>query len=92
MTAKISPELLRECERTEQTEPQREIPVIITVTDWARRSELDEKGLRVSHAFENISAIAGTLTCAEVEAVAQLDQVEIIEFDGEVRIASVSDA
>ena len=88
MKAKISSDLLQECKRAKQTEPQQEIPVIITITDWARRSELEEKGLRVTHSFENISAVTGTLTCAEVDAVAQLDHVERIEFDGEVRIAS----
>jgi hypothetical protein len=88
MPAKISAELLQELKRFEQTEPQREISVIITLNDWSKRGELEEKGLRVTHAFENISAVSGTLTPAEVEAVAQLDQVKLIEFDGEVRIAS----
>jgi len=88
MAAIISPELAQECERAKQTNPQREIPVIITISDWARRAELEEKGLRVNHSFENISAVAGSLTYAEVDAVAQLDHVERIEFDGEVTIAS----
>lgn len=88
MAAIINPELLQECERAKQAKPQQEIPVIITITDWARRAELEEKGLRVNHSFENILAVAGTLTCVEVDAVAQLDHVERIEFDGEVTIAS----
>jgi hypothetical protein len=88
MTAKINDELLQELKRARQSEPQREIPVIITLTDWAKRKELEAEGLRITHAFENISAVSGTLTPAEVEAVAQLEQVKIIEFDGEVRIAS----
>lgn len=88
MTTKINAELSNECKRVAETEPQKEIPVIITVTDWERRSELEAKGLQVSHSFEGILAVAGTLTCAEVEAIAQLDQVERIEFDGETRIAS----
>lgn len=42
----------------------------------------------VARAFENISAVSGTLTPAEVKDVAQLEQVESIEFDGERAISS----
>ena len=84
MAARIDAELLQEVERFERTEPKREIPVIITLNDWTRRAELEEKGLRVAHAFENISAVSGALKPAEVRNVAQLEQVETIEFDGEV--------
>jgi hypothetical protein len=91
MAARIDAELLKEIERFEITEPKREIPVIITVNDWTRRSELEEKGLRVAHEFEIISAVSGTLKPAEVSNVAQLTQVENIEFDGEVRAISSND-
>ena len=88
MTAKISDELLRELKRAEQTDPQQELPVIVTTAGQVNRAELEEKGLRITHVFEFISAVSGTLTPAEAQALAQLDQVERIEFDGEVRIAS----
>ena len=88
MAAKIDAELLQEVERFERTEPKREIPVIVTLHDWAKRAELEEKGLRVAHAFENISAESGTLKPAEVREIAKLEQVKSIEFDGEVRAIS----
>ena len=90
MAEKIDVELLQEVERFELTEPEREIPVIVTLNGWSRRAELEEKGLRVAHAFETISALSGTLKPAEVTDVAQLEQVESIEFDGEVRAISTN--
>jgi hypothetical protein len=84
MAAKIDAELLEELERFEVTEPKRDIPVIVTLNDWAKRKELEEKGLRVEHSFENISAVSGTLKPADVKDVAKLEQVVSIEFDGEV--------
>lgn len=86
--SKLNDELKAECERSE---PHKEIPVIITINDWSRRSELEASGLRVDHSFENILAVAGTLTCAQVSSVAALDHVERIEFDGEVRAIQKED-
>ena len=80
MPPKINTELWEECKTAAQTEPQREIPVLQT-GHVARK--LKDKGRRVNHSFESISAVAGTLTCVEVKAVAQLTHVERIEFDGE---------
>ncbi len=88
MTAKINDELMQELKRAEQTDPQREIPVIVTVNGPINRAELEENGLQITDVFDFISAVSGTLTPAEAQALAQLDQVKSIEFDGEVRTAS----
>ncbi len=70
------------------TEQEREIPVIITLNDWAGRVELEEKGLRGRACFrEHICGIGHAYT-SEVKDVAQLEQVESIEFDGERAISS----
>ena len=71
MPPKINTELWEECKTAAQTEPQREILVIVTLTDWSRRTELKEKGRRVNHSFDSIFAVAGTLTCLEVMAIAR---------------------
>ncbi|MGH9906640.1 MAG: protease inhibitor I9 family protein [Pyrinomonadaceae bacterium] len=88
MAGRIDDELQQEVSRLESTEPEREIPVIVNLNDWSKRGEVKEKGLKVEHEFENISALSGTLTPAEVKDVSQLGQVESIEFDGEVRAIS----
>lgn len=84
MTAKISDELLKRLDEAEKAEPQRELPVIVTITTGADLDALEQKGLKIQGTFESISAISGTLTAAQVNEVAQLDQVENIEYDGEV--------
>jgi hypothetical protein len=88
MSAKINDELMQELKRAEQTDPQSEIPVIVTVNGPINQAELEEKGLRITNVFDFISAVSGTLTPAAAQALAQLDQVKSIEFDSEVRTAS----
>ena len=82
MTTKVSDELLKQVEEAEKEEPQQEIPVIVTITAGTDPMIMQQKGLRIQRIFKNISAISGTLTAAEVKELAQLDQVEIIEYDG----------
>jgi len=89
MTKKISDKLLQECKKAERAEPEREVPVIVTTTSNVDRALLEQKGLKITHTFENISAVSGTLTASEVKDLARLDQVETIEYDGEVRALSV---
>lgn len=84
MTTKVSDELLKQVEEAEKEEPQQEIPVIVTITAGTDPMIMQQKGLRIQRIFKNISAISGTLTAAEVKELAQLDQVEVIEYDGPV--------
>jgi hypothetical protein len=78
MTAKVNDELLK---IAEATEPQQEIPVIVTITADANLTALKQKGLKIQHSFKNISAVSGTLPAAEINALSQLDEVERIEYD-----------
>ena len=80
MTAKVSEELLKV---VEAAEPQQGIPVIITTTAGANLTALEQKGLKIQYASKNSPIVSGTLTAAEVNALAQLDEVERIEPDSE---------
>jgi len=91
MSDKINSELQAECEHASQNEPQRQIPVIVTLKDWARRGELEHSGLQVNNEFESIQAVAGTLTCDQVKGLAELGHVDKVEFDGEVRAIRIED-
>jgi hypothetical protein len=82
MPTKISDELLKQLNEAAAAEPQREIPVIVTVTAGTDPALLEEKGLKIQRTFQNISDIAGTLTVAEVDPVAALDSVVAIDYDG----------
>ena len=84
MATKVSDELFKQVEEAEKKEPQREIPVIVTITAGTDPIMMQQKGLRIQRIFKNISAISGTLTAAEVKELAQLNQVEVIEYDGSV--------
>jgi hypothetical protein len=87
MATQLTGELLQLCEAAEESEPQREIPVIVTLSDWGRRSEVEARGMRVVHWFERISAVAGMVTAAQARAIAALAPVESIDLDGQVSIA-----
>ena len=59
-------------------------PVIVTTRPGVRASELEEKGLALSQVIESISAICGTLSAGEVAAVAEMESVNTIEYDGQM--------
>jgi hypothetical protein len=85
MSKKMSERLLQELKKAEPEDRQREIPVIVTTKSKIEPSLLEQKGLKITHTFENISAVSGTLTTSKLKDIAELDQVETIEYDGEVR-------
>jgi len=82
MTTKISDELLKRLDEAAIAEPQREIPVIVTITSGTDLAVLEKKGLKIQRTFQNSSDVAGTLTVAEVNPVADLDSVVAIDYDG----------
>jgi hypothetical protein len=81
MSTKVSDALLKRLEEAALAEPQREIPVIVTLTEGTDLAALEAKGLKIQRTFQNMSAVAGTLTVAEANAIEQLDQVRAIEYD-----------
>ncbi len=85
MTTKINKELLQ---AVQQANPAAEIPVIVTLNGPINQAELAAQGLHISQVFDLISAVSGTVGPAGITALAQLEQVKLIEFDGEVRIAT----
>jgi hypothetical protein len=84
MTTKMNEALLQQIEEAKNVEPEREIPVIITVRPGSDLSTLEQRGVKIQHTFKNISAVRGTLTPVAANQVAGLEMVEHIEYDGEV--------
>ena len=80
MVSKVNKALLEQLDQARQT--KREIPVIVSTVAGADLSVLEQKGLCITHRFKNIDAVAGTLTAEHVLELAQLDEVEVIEYDG----------
>lgn len=87
MTTQITGELLQVCEAAEKSQPLRDIGVIVTLSDWSRRRELEALGMRVAQWFERISAVAGSVTTAQARAIAALPSVASIDLDGQVSTA-----
>ena len=84
MAGKINKELKKRIEELSKDDSQQEIPVIITTKPNADPDELKKKGLKIEHTFENISAVSGTIPAAKIKEVAQSDEIESIEYDGEM--------
>ncbi len=83
MTAKIDVELQNQI-KSAQSDPQREIPVIVSLAAGANIEKLAQRGLKINRIFDAIEAVAGTLTAAEINALSKWDQVNRIEYDGEM--------
>jgi hypothetical protein len=81
MAEKISATVLKQLDEAATTDPRREIPVIVTIRTGADLAALAQKGLKIQRTFQNISAVAGTIPSANVNALADLDQVETIDYD-----------
>jgi hypothetical protein len=81
MSAKISANLLQRLDEAAITDPQREIPVIVTIRSGADLAALEQKGLKIQRTFQNISAVAGTIPVGEVNTLAEVDEVEAIDYD-----------
>lgn len=87
MSTKISPELsqrLSELKAEGAAASETELPVIVTIKEASDLTALKERGFKLDRAYENISAVSGTLPAAAVMPTAQLDEVEHIDYDGEV--------
>ncbi|MGH2763851.1 MAG: hypothetical protein ACRDLD_14945 [Thermoleophilaceae bacterium] len=84
MSEKVSPALREELESAQ--EEGRELPVIVTLVEGADAAGLvDREGTELRSISETIPAVAGTLTPEQVRELARLEQVELIELDGEMR-------
>jgi hypothetical protein len=84
MVTKIAGPLLQQIEEAKKTDPLQEFSVIVTVTPDADLTVLEQKGLKIQLRLENLPGASGTLTAAKAEEIAALDQVKLIEPEGEV--------
>ena len=85
MPASISDELRRQLMEARRSEPQLAIPVVVTVAAGTDLRILERNGLKIDHAFDNISAVSGTVAAAAVDPLSGLDQVQEIEYDSTAR-------
>lgn len=85
MGTKIDAELSQHLREAESAEPQREIPVIVTLSEGADVAELERRGLKVLGRYESIPAVYGTIAASAVSQVEGLDSVARIDYDGRAR-------
>jgi len=84
MSGKIGEELLVKLEAVLASDPQRKIPIIVTLNPGADISILDNKGMDIQRVIESVSAVAGVLSASEIEEISLLEEVNLIEYDGTV--------
>lgn len=86
MSTKLNDELTKHLEENATSgNPQQDVPVIVTVKEWHGTAELEKHGLRIGHTFESIYAVSGTARPEAIEELAGLENVAVIEYDGEMR-------
>jgi hypothetical protein len=82
VSQKVSPEVMARVESA--TEDSREIPVIVTLVPGTDPAVLEPKGIRIGRVMENIPVVAGTVDGADVTGLAELPEVERVEYDGQM--------
>ena len=86
MSAKISAELSRRLKEVGEASAEEELPVIVTIKKDSDLAALKKKGFKAQHVYENIDAVSGTLPAAAVKSIANLDEVQLIDFDGQAHV------
>ncbi len=82
MSHKVSPEVMARV--ASATEESSEIPVIVTLAPGADPAVLEPKGITIRRVMENAPLVAGTVAGADVTDLAELREVERVEYDGEM--------
>lgn len=70
--------------RVESAEDSADIPVVVTLAPGVDPAALEPKGLKIHRVMENMPAVAGTVAGADVAGLADLGEVERVEYDGEM--------
>ncbi|WP_162950470.1 protease inhibitor I9 family protein [Rhizobium jaguaris] len=78
---KVDESLSREVESARLT--GRAVPVIITMRNAEDVKFVLESGIKASVTFQHIPAVAASLTSDQIEQLAAMPQVELIELDTE---------
>ena len=82
--AKIDRALQQLLRDAQDREPDRAIPVIVTVVPGCDLDLLAQRGLEIGRTFSLISAVSGTVRAADVRRLSRLDAVVRIEHDGPI--------
>lgn len=88
MAGKINEELMRHLDELGGSPGAQEVPIIVTVAEGTESSELEREGFRIMHTLPGISALSGVASPDVIMKLAQMEHVEKIEYDGEMRAVS----
>lgn len=84
MPARLSKELVEHLVEAESTEPSREIPIIVMATSHEGLSELERAGFTPERVLEHIPAASGKASTRTVRAIAAIEGIESIDYDGQM--------
>lgn len=85
MEGAMSKEMVALLEKSESEGQREEIPVIVTVKEGTDLHKLETLGLKISARFKLLNAVSGHITPEGARKIADLDEVEKIEYDSEMR-------
>ncbi len=85
MEGALSKEMMALLEKAESEGQREEIPVIVTVKEGTDLHRLETLGLKISARFKLLNAVSGHVTPEGARKIADLDEVEKIEYDSEMR-------
>jgi len=85
MEGALSKEMVALLEKSESEGQREEIPVIVTVKEGTDLHKLETLGLKISARFKLLNAVSGHITPEGARKIADLDEVEKIEYDREMR-------
>lgn len=84
MNDKLDGDLAEALAAADEAAMDRIVPVIVTLRSGTDTSAFQADGLTIRNAFSNISAVAGSIRLGDLKALAAREDVEMVEFDGEM--------
>ncbi len=84
MENKLDSDLTEALAAADDAAMDRSVPVIVTLRSGTDASAFQADGLTIRNAFSNISAVAGSIRLRDLNALAAREDVEMVEFDGEM--------
>ena len=82
MNARINEALKNKLAHAEESDTVKGIAVIATLIEGADPEALEQKGFKIQNYIDSIRAVSMVLTADEIRELAQLELVELIEYDG----------
>lgn len=86
ISQKLGDELIQILREKQHEDKSQQIPVIVSHKPETNLAELEKAGLKITRKHEQVNAVSGHISLRDTMRLAELPQVEKIEYDSEIQV------